>query len=135
MSLMMNSKILIGILIILIFLAGCTAPSNQTGTLQGYISISPICPVERNPPDPRCQPTAETYQAYALDVFKLDQYGGYENAGKIVADAEGNYSIELAAGNYVLDLKNKTPFFEKKWFSIEAGKTEKLDVDIDTGIR
>ena len=38
---------------VLLFVSGCEKQySNETGFLEGKISIGPICPVERVPPDP-----------------------------------------------------------------------------------
>jgi len=36
-------------------------PVTEKSPLAGKVNIGPLCPVERNPPDPSCQPTEETY--------------------------------------------------------------------------
>ena len=36
--------------------------SSNTGILMGKISIGPLCPVETDPPQPGCLPTADTYK-------------------------------------------------------------------------
>jgi hypothetical protein len=43
----------------LLSISGCDNQINQgSGFLEGVISIGPICPVETDPPDPGCLPTA-----------------------------------------------------------------------------
>src|SRR3989338_2697688 len=80
----------------LLFL-GCAA-QQQKGLLEGHISIGPICPVEKNPPDPKCQPTAETYETYPLGI--------YDSAGNKVmgfnGGTTGDFSITLAQGSYTI---------------------------------
>jgi len=60
-------------LLLLILILGCAARLPEKGTLQGHITIGPLCPVETNPPDPNCQPTEETYNAYHLLFMRLVQ--------------------------------------------------------------
>jgi hypothetical protein len=51
----------------------CTKQNQiiDSGVLKGKISIGPLCPVERIPPDSACLPTAETYKAWATAVWTL----------------------------------------------------------------
>ena len=39
------------------------------GFLEGKVTIGPLCPVERTPPDPACQPTEATYKAWQIAVY------------------------------------------------------------------
>ncbi len=55
--------LLIIFLIGIISISGCIQQQNrisEKGFLEGKITIGPLCPVEKFPPDPRCQPTEET---------------------------------------------------------------------------
>jgi len=106
------------------------------GVLEGHVSIGPLCPVERIPPEPGCQPTEETYKAHKLIVYGLDESGAEYTAGEFIGGPDGNYSIPLPAGSYVVRTENvgRLGSFEAA-VSVTAGETSSLDVDIDTGIR
>lgn len=134
-----------------VFLLGCAAVQEQkSGFLQGHISIGPLCPVERNPPDPNCLPTAQTYKAYPIGVYKINYVGGVvgereEKISEFYGDKDGNYSIELPAGEYKYLLKQETGMSSPRYISpngssqlritIRADEITRVDIDIDTGIR
>ena len=68
-------NIILGLILLtgLLLNGGCDKMSSQeAGFLEGKISIGPICPVETDPPDPGCLPTAETYKAYPVAVWTAD---------------------------------------------------------------
>lgn len=133
----MNLKILTGILLF-IFLAGCSVPASQTGTLRGHISIGPLCPVERNPPDPRCQPTHETYQAHGLKIGISEGIeGGFTEVKTFYGDEQGNYKLELPARGYTIvpSDSGRIGGFPPTPVIIKAGETTTQDIEIDTGIR
>lgn len=121
----------------LFFTAGC---DNQTiqenGTLEGTISIGPICPVERIPPDPACLPTAETYKAYPVYVCTPD---GSKKIAPISPELDGSFTTELAPGNYLVILEkgnngvgsNNLP----QTVTIKPLQRTLISIDIDTGIR
>lgn len=111
--------------------------SVNSGTLKGNISIGPLCPVETIPPQPGCQPTAETYKAWQTSVW---------NASKTIIikdinpDLSGNFSVQLLPGNYVIDFNSSQShsFGGSSFpihFSISKNKTTAVDISIDTGIR
>lgn len=111
--------------------APCPAPTeNRKGILSGKISIGPICPVERYPPEPNCAATEETFLAYPLGVYS-------ESGEKVMTfngDSNGNYSIELPIGTYTVKQETGLSRFSET-VSISSGQTTVLDIDIDTGIR
>ena len=118
---------------LLLFFLACQAQALAKGVLQGKVSIGPICPVERDPPDPRCQPTAETYLAWPIAVFD-----GQHKVTDIVVQSDGTFSLELPPGTYTVD--HETPqHFGKGTLPanviINSGETTSLDIHIDTGIR
>jgi hypothetical protein len=140
---MANSKsalkylVLSAILIVLVF--SCTQKNLVTGSgvLKGKISIGPLCPVQKDPPDPGCLPTKETYKAWATAVWS-------ENKKTKIAlldpNLDGNYQIELPSGNYVLDFEvdrtngvggSNLP----SPISISNMDTTIFNINIDTGIR
>ena len=129
-------KIIIICMLSSLFIFACTRiipPS--TGILSGHIDIGPLCPVARNPPDPNCRPTAETYKAWPVAVWDADRK---HIIAQIVPDANGNYQVSLAAGNYIVDLENSGTVGRSNLpqeISIYADGNKSLDISIDTGIR
>lgn len=129
------SKIFFLVIIILI-LSGCSQSGEKpkTGILKGKISIGPLCPVERNPPDPNCRPTEETFKAWPISVFDKNR----NKITQIKPDSEGNFRIELGEGHYIVDLEKDSVFGRRNLpahVMINAGETYNLDIEIDTGIR
>ncbi|MEK6981590.1 MAG: hypothetical protein AABX38_01545 [Candidatus Micrarchaeota archaeon] len=122
---------------ILLLIFGCvqTIPLEK-GTLNGRITIGPICPVERYPPDPRCQPTNETYKAWQLYVWNLDQT---TKIAIIKPELSGSYNLQLPVGKYLIDLEKQNQRFGAgnlpATIEIKPNQTTNLDIDIDTGIR
>ena len=121
----------------LFFMSACDKRITQeTGILEGVISIGPICPVETYPPDPGCLPTAETYKTYPVSVWTTD---GMRKIAHINPSLDGSYSIELAPENYLVILEkgqNKigSSNLPLKVSIISQNKTL-LNINIDTGIR
>jgi hypothetical protein len=129
----MHNVIVVGLLAVLL-VAGCSQQSIAPGILQGKVSIGPICPVQRNPPDPSCQPTAETYKAYPITVYSA---GKKMTVSQLPVNGDGTFSMELSPGNYVLDRQqggvggSNLP----QEFIIKSGQTTTLEISVDTGIR
>jgi hypothetical protein len=107
------------------------------GVLKGKISIGPLCPVERIPPDPACLPTAETYKAWAVDVWSVDKKS---RVASLNPKLDGTYQIELPSGYYSIDFdvartgsigSSNLP----KIISVTNRDTTVFNVNIDTGIR
>jgi hypothetical protein len=117
----------------LVFLLSCQMQPQAKGFLQGKINIGPLCPVERNPPDPRCQPTAETFQAWPIAVFL-----GHDKVAMIIPKTDGTFNLPLAPGTYTVDHEKQQHFGKgtlPSTVEIKSGETTTLDIDIDTGIR
>lgn len=112
-----------------------TYNQGGTGYLEGKITIGPLCPVERNPPDPNCLPTAETYKAWPIAVWTP---GKIILAAQIETGISGTYKIALPAGSYVVDLERQSVIGARNLpanIDIRSGQTTVLDINIDTGIR
>jgi len=129
--------VLSAILIVLVF--SCTEKKMITGSgvLKGKISIGPLCPVQRDPPDPGCLPTKQTFVAWATAVWT-------ENKKTKIAlldpSLDGNYQVELPAGNYILDFDvSRTNGIGgsnlPSTISITNSDTTIFNINIDTGIR
>ncbi len=126
--------------ILLILLFSCQGKDDHlpnSGFLKGTITIGPLCPVETNPPDPNCQPTAETYKTWATAIYSGDHK---KKIRTINPDESGSFTETLPAGIYIIDLdagsslgigSSNLPLS----FNIVAGDTQKVAIDIDTGIR
>jgi hypothetical protein len=120
----------------LVFIAGCDKSEREHGYLMGLINIGPLCPVEKNPADPGCLPTAETYKAYPVSVYSSD---GEDRMEKLEPNLDGKYSCELPAGKYIVLIDKSgtrtgwSNLPEK--ISISPSDTTWLNINIDTGIR
>ncbi|MBI5223989.1 hypothetical protein HY990_06230 [Candidatus Micrarchaeota archaeon] len=135
-----NKVLLISILLLLtILINGCIGQKEQAsekGILNGTILIGPICPVERNPPDPNCKPTLETYKSWPIWVWTSDKS---LQITPIQPDSNGNYFLELPTGRYVVDLDLRPGSIGNRnlpaYVVINTNKTTTFNIDIDTGIR
>ncbi|TFH36309.1 MAG: hypothetical protein E4G95_05895 [Bacteroidia bacterium] len=111
-------------------------PFGEAGILEGIVSIGPLCPVETDPPQPECLPTAETYLAYPVSVWSSN---GKTKIKEINPALDGSYSIDLPEGRYMIILE--TGDFGPGSSNLPAkviiqrGDTAFFNVDIDTGIR
>ena len=106
----------------------------ENGFLEGKITIGPLCPVETVPPDPSCQPSQDTYNAWPIVIWTADKKTKIATIGP---DLDGNYLIDLPKGSYFVDL-DKQHSFNKNLpvvIIIEPNETLLLNIDIDTGIR
>lgn len=114
--------------------AECPAVVTQErGTLQGTMSIGPICPVEQI--DHPCKPTPEMYAAHKVFVYNA-------NKSKLITtltpDAQGKFSTSLFVGTYLVDVEHQAVGSTRGvpiTISISKGKTSTVSIDIDTGIR
>jgi hypothetical protein len=127
-----------GILMFLYSSSGCEDigyKSDGTGTLQGKISIGPICPVETIPPNPACQPTAETYKTYPVSVYTTDMKIKITD---IQPSLNGSYATTIPFGTFLVVLDRQTTIGGSNLpvtIEIKEGEVTKLDINIDTGIR
>jgi hypothetical protein len=121
----------------LVFISSCEKqPGREAGLLEGKITIGPICPVEKIPPDPGCLPTTETYTAYPVSVWTSN---GTKKIVQINPALDGSFSNELAPGTYlvVLEKDQNGPGGSNLpvKVTIVSKNTTVLNIDIDTGIR
>src|SRR5450759_634468 len=127
----------IAFLAVLLFISGCDKQMTQeAGFLEGLISIGPICPVERIPPDPGCLPTAETYKAFPVGVWTSN---GRRKIAQINPALDGSFRTELTPGNYLVILENEQNTIGSSNLPVEVSiisqDTTMLNIGIDTGIR
>jgi hypothetical protein len=121
----------------LLFFSGCENQFNHdVGFLVGVISIGPLCPVEKDPPDPGCLPTAETYKAYPVSIWTSN---GRRKIAQINPALDGSYNVELESGNYLVILELGQNRIGSSNLPAEVEIIQQnsviLNIDIDTGIR
>ena len=118
-------------------MSGCDEQlQKDTGFLRGVISIGPICPVEKDPPDPGCLPTYETYKAYPVSIWS---FNGRRKIAHVNPALDGSYKIELNSGNYLVILETGQNSIGSSNLPAEVeirSQSETiLNINIDTGIR
>ena len=134
-----RKNIILGLTLLIGFLltAWCDKLSTkEAGFLEGKISIGPICPVETDPPDPGCLPTAETYKAYPVSVWTAD---GGRRIIQINPAIDGTYKTDLEQGKYLIKLETDSGNIGSSNLPVEitiiSDYITTLNIDIDTGIR
>ena len=130
---------LLTIVILLITTFSCAKKSEitDTGVLKGKISIGPLCPVERIPPDPACLPTVETYRSWATAIFTAKEK---LKIATLIPNLDGTFEIELPVGDYFIDYSVVRVIWVGKSnlpanISITKNDTITFNINIDTGIR
>jgi hypothetical protein len=127
----------LAVLISLLALTGCmngrVSSSENSGLLEGKVTIGPLCPVEH--PDQNCTPDPSIYTSHYLVIRRTDRSIA---ADHVALASDGKYQTQLPAGSYLVDYAPKdigTGHFSPLDVVIEAGRTTVLNIDIDTGIR
>ncbi len=132
-NIVLKALILAGLILVL----SCDKQTlSEPGFLEGKISIGPICPVEQDPPDPGCLPTAETYKAYPVSIWTSN---GSRKIIQLNPSLDGSYKTELEPGMYqvILESGGNGPGHSNLPAKVSViSKTATIfNIDIDTGIR
>jgi len=117
----------------ILLVAGCVSETKVPGTLEGYVTIGPIWPVER--PGEQKPIPPEVYEARKVMVYDKS---GKRLVEEVSLTSEGYYSIKLKPGTYRVDINRigiDSSSDVPKQIVIETGQTVVLNIDIDTGIR
>ncbi len=120
-----------GLALVALLIGGC-AGTRQAGTLEGKVSIGPLCPVE-----PCNLPPEQVSKAYTSRNITILA----EDMATVVAQeplgADGGYRVELPAGTYYVTVRpggiGGQPYPQKT--VILANQTTGLNISVDTGIR
>lgn len=123
---------------LVLLVAGCgggsTTPSDSpngrlAANLRVTVVASPVCPVERIPPDPACAPRP-------VEGAVLQISGTAET--EIRSGVDGLAAARLAPGDYLLTpepVEGLLGVAAPQTFTIGAEEVAELVVDYDTGIR
>ncbi len=103
---------------------------KNTGIITGSVTLSPICPVERMPPDPQCAP-----KPYQTKVEALTASGG-KLVKSTQTGADGSFTLTLPFGNYTIQAEGGTilPRCSPVAVSLKT-VTASIAISCDTGIR
>ena len=129
--------VILSMLLSLLAVPGCEKQTDSgKGYLVGKISIGPLCPVQTDPPNPGCLPTAETYKAYPVSIWTSDDK---TKISLITPALDGTFRVELGPGSYLLKLDNGQNSATETNLPAEVAvfpqQDTRLDISIDTGIR
>lgn len=101
--------------------------------VEGSVTLGPVCPVQRIPPDPNCadRPYVTTIQVIRVGSPKSSPFATAES-GK-----DGRYKIMLPPGEYALQPVGGSvlPRCGTKEVTIEPSKIIEVNISCDTGIR
>ncbi|MBI1742696.1 carboxypeptidase regulatory-like domain-containing protein [Candidatus Acetothermia bacterium] len=114
--------------------AGCAPVDYNTdiyGYLEGHVTIGPICPVERE--GVPCPVPPEAYAAREIFIYQARGI-----VARVQISSSGDYWVALRPGRYTVDI-NKVGMDRSqevpREIDVSSGKTIRLDIEIDTGIR
>ncbi len=134
----------LALVLVLVVAAGCAGASTdasptpspnaagQKTGVGGVVTAGPVCPVEKNPPDPACAPRPVDG---AVLVFR--DAAGTEVA-RITTAADGMFFAELPAGVYVVIPQPANGLLGTpgpQSVTVTDGAAVRLDIAYDTGIR
>ncbi len=106
-------------------------PGQSVGILEGTVTLSPTCPIERMPPDPQCAP-----RPYVTDVHAVRLSNG-EIVASTKTTSEGVFVLDLPAGTYSIRAEDSGMFPRcgEATVTISSGERKRVDISCDTGIR
>ena len=140
------SPVFVSALVTAVVLAGCLAPDTPTsgtpgqgtsgpvGVLEIHAVAGPTCPVEREPPNPACQPRPVS----GARVVVTPADGREIAVAQGTTDERGVLVLELAAGQYLVGASQVEGFFgapQAVRADVTAGRTTSVLLAYDTGIR
>jgi hypothetical protein len=124
-------------LLVALAIVGCTGPSatptaaRNTG-IRGVATAGPVCPVEKNPPDPSCAPRP------VVGATIVIRDGAGAQVAVAISGADGTFFVALPPGNYVVDprpVQGLLGTAGQQGASVAAGVVTAVKLDYDTGIR
>lgn len=110
-----------------------SSEAQNSGSLEGTMTISPACPVMKEG-DP-CLTTPEMYAARPVTVYDATRA---IVVATLIPDENGKFSARLAEGTYVIDVEHQAVGSVNgapTTVVISSGQTVTVAIDIDSGIR
>jgi hypothetical protein len=104
------------------------------GVLEIHAVAGPTCPVEREPPDPACQPRPVS----GARVVVTPADGREIAVGQGTTDERGVLVLEIAVGQYLVGASEVEGVFgspQNVPAEVSAGRTTSVLLEYDTGIR
>ena len=122
---------------IFLVLAGSATSSDAlpSGTMEGHLKIVSPKAVEPSDNMPRPAVAPETYAEYPLIILSQD---GKKEIAQVTPDENGRYRVELPAGAYILDVKDRAAKrirAKPQPFTVISSQTVRVDMNIFTGFR
>jgi hypothetical protein len=117
-------------LLLSLLLFGCASQAPK-GTLEGRITIGPLCPVEP------CHLTQEQIdQAYASRSIVVYASDRATIVRQINISPGGDYGMELTPGKYFVTIRpGGIGDYPLQEILVSSNQTTRLDLNVDTGIR
>jgi hypothetical protein len=124
-------------LVVGLLVAACNGPAaTATGAadtgIGGRATAGPVCPVERNPPDPSCAPRP------VVGATIVIRNGSGAQVAVAISNADGGYFVSLPAGSYVVDpqpVQGLLGTAPQQPATVTSGSITDIQLDYDTGIR
>jgi hypothetical protein len=107
------------------------AGAGKTG-ISGVVLAGPVCPVEREPPDPACAPRPV---AGATLVIRDASRG---EVARAVTGSDGSFLVEVPPGDYQVEPQPMEGFMggaQAQAVTVLDGAMATIQLDYDTGIR
>jgi hypothetical protein len=109
-----------------------TAPAALDTGISGTATAGPVCPVERNPPDPSCAPRP------VVGATIIIRDGSGAQVAVAISKADGTYFAALPPGAYVVDpqpVQGLLGTAAQQQATVATGSITDVPLDYDTGIR
>ena len=110
--------------------AACGGGNGPTGLLEGKVTLGPITPVEQAGGEPNTRPYAAVIDVATPDGDVLET---------VESGSDGAFSVRIPAGSYRLVPRSPEdsplPYAATLDTTIVAGKTTKVEIEYDSGIR
>ncbi|MDD5068332.1 MAG: hypothetical protein PHS53_02840 [Candidatus Pacebacteria bacterium] len=110
---------------------GGVCMEKREGIVSGTVTLSPVCPVERIPPDPACAP--KPYQT----TVEVKNSAGTDTLTIVRTGTDGRFNLSLPYGDFTLQAVGGNPYPRCPAVKVSVNAPVKSGVDIscDTGIR
>ncbi|MDD5050722.1 MAG: hypothetical protein PHV93_03195 [Candidatus Pacebacteria bacterium] len=103
----------------------------RESVVNGSVTLSPVCPVEKIPPDPACAP--KPYQT----TIEADSTTNTRTVKTTQSGSDGSFSLTLPYGDYTIQATGGNPYprCSPLTVSVKAPTTNGVNISCDTGIR